>query len=73
MWKFPNDRARANGLSFRPLNETIVDTAAWYHTLPNDLQKDSLLAFSENAKSLEDAMNLEMKLLSSWRRQNDQR
>ncbi len=60
------DKAVRHGLSFRPLNATIVDTINWYRNLPADRQRDSLIGFDEKNKSLEDSMARERELLAAW-------
>lgn len=48
VWNFSNDdsdmaynsdKALAKGLTYRPLHTTLVDSLAWYHSLPADARK----------------------------------
>jgi 2'-hydroxyisoflavone reductase len=59
------DKARAKGLSFRPLSTTALDTLAWYKAQPASRQREALLGFGVHA-ALDDIMTREKGLLAQW-------
>jgi len=59
-------KAVTHGLSFRPLNATVVDTSTWYRSLPEARRKDVLVAYDTKNKSLEDSIARERELLALW-------
>jgi 2'-hydroxyisoflavone reductase len=65
-WKLSNDKARASGLTFRPLNVTITDTLAWYNNLSAERQQQVLLSLEDPNTTWNDLMAREQKLLAAW-------
>jgi 2'-hydroxyisoflavone reductase len=57
-----NDRARACGLSLRPLEATVSDTLDWYGAQPIEHRADFLLGVA-GRQTLDESMALERKLL----------
>jgi len=60
-----NDKARASGLTFRPLAVTAADTLAWYRSQPPEKQKQVLMGFDGKA-ALAESMERERSLLAAW-------
>lgn len=65
-WRLNNEKARANGLTFRALNTTIADTLDWYNRLPAQRRKEVVMGFDDKNKALEDSMARERELLAAW-------
>jgi 2'-hydroxyisoflavone reductase len=59
-------KAIANGLNFRSLSTTVMDTLAWYRSQSVELQRAALAAFDSNNKALADSMAREKELLAAW-------
>src|SRR6266481_6108167 len=55
------DRARAKGLTFRPLAETARDTLAWFKSLPQDRQSKLHAGLTPER---------EVEALAAWKKQN---
>jgi 2'-hydroxyisoflavone reductase len=63
-----NKKAVANGLTFRSLQTTAVDSLNWYKSLPEERRQTALPGVDENNKTLERSMAREAELLADWRR-----
>jgi 2'-hydroxyisoflavone reductase len=67
------DKAIANGITFRPLQDTVRHMLAWYKSLPAERQRQVLVKFDDNTQALEDTMAREADLLAAWRDYKGQR
>jgi 2'-hydroxyisoflavone reductase len=63
-----NKKALANGLTFRSLRTTVVDSLNWYKSLPKERRQTALPGVDENNKALEQSMAREAELLADWHR-----
>jgi 2'-hydroxyisoflavone reductase len=63
-----NEKAHAQGLTFRPLSVTCNDTLAWYKSLPKNLQNQAILGFDDDPSALEVSMARERQILEAWHR-----
>lgn len=62
-----NDKAIAQGLTFRPLSETIADTRTWYNSLPTERQAQVLQGIQgTNTAAIQDSMAREREILEDW-------
>jgi 2'-hydroxyisoflavone reductase len=68
LMRMSSERARAQGLTFRPLQVTARDTLAWYNALPTERQNEFLMGLSGKS-TLEDSMAHEKELLREWHAQ----
>lgn len=62
-----NEKARTNGLVFRPLAATIADTLAWYDGLHVERRREVTLGFDQLNQPLEYSMEREVELLAAWK------
>lgn len=63
-----NDKAVAQGLTFRLFSSTVADTLGWYDAQPADRQT-RLLMGTHGTRALEDSMAEERQLLLQWHRE----
>jgi 2'-hydroxyisoflavone reductase len=63
-----NKKAVANGLTFRSLQTTVVDSLSWYKSLPEERRQAALPGVDENNRTLERSLAREAELLADWRR-----
>lgn len=66
IWKLSNEKAKAHGLTYRPLSTTILDTSAWYKSLTTEQQTSALMRWDEKSRALSESMAREREFLAAW-------
>lgn len=64
-----NARARAKGLTFRALHETVRDTLAWHEAQPPAVRDASLFGQHGALRSIADAVARDREILTAWNRE----